>query len=62
MRYEQKELSITLETEQEIRDFWNIIAFALDWQAYAEKNQKSRMTEDELKLANFLYDLTTHKY
>ena len=51
-------LKIELESQKEIQDFWNIISFALDLQAEREKDNKSCMTEDELKLAKKLIDIT----
>jgi hypothetical protein len=51
-------LKIELENQQEIRDFWNVISFALDLHAEREKDNKSCMTEDELKLAKKLIDIT----
>lgn len=49
-------LKIELESQKEIQDFWNIISFALDLQA--ERDSKHCMTEDELKLARKLKDIT----
>lgn len=57
MRIESNGITIYLEKD-EIQDFWNIVMFALDWQGYAEKNGKSTMTENELKLANKLAEIT----
>lgn len=60
MRIVLDNLKIELENQQEIRDFWNIIMFALDLQSEREKKGEPCMTEDELKLARKLEDLT-HK-
>lgn len=62
MRIMQDNIKIELENENEITDFWNIIAFALDLQAEREKEGKPCMTEDELKMAHSLYDLTKKKW
>ena len=61
MRITQDNIKIELESEKEIEDFWNIIAFALDLQAQCDKNQETCMTEDEKKMAHKLYDLTERK-
>jgi hypothetical protein len=58
MRLVLDNLKIELENQKEIRDFWNIISFALDLQAERDKDNKSCMTEDELKLARKLKDIT----
>ena len=51
-------LKIELESQKEIQDFWNIISFALDLQVERDKDSKHCMTEDELKLARKLKDIT----
>lgn len=58
MRLVLDNLKIELENQKEIKDFWNIISFALDLQAERDKDKKSCMTEDELKLARKLKDIT----
>mgnify|MGYP003290910384 CR=1 FL=1 len=58
MRLVLDNLKIELESQQEIRDFWNIISFALDLQAERDKENKPCMTENELKLARKLRDIT----
>ena len=62
MRIRQDNITIELETQEEIDNFWNIVAFALDLQAEREKENKSCMTDDELKMAHKLYDLTKAKF
>ena len=57
MRITQDNIKIELESESEIEIFWNIIAFALDFNA-----KENRMTDEELKMARKLYDLTETKY
>jgi len=58
MKIETEELKIVLQNQCEIRDFWNIIEFALDLQAIRDKEGKSCMTEDELKMAKYLAEIT----
>lgn len=58
MNITQNNLTIELETQNEIDIFWNIIAFALDLQAERDKENKPCMTEEEKKMAHDLYDLT----
>ena len=58
MRLVFDNLKIELESQEEIQDFCNIISFALDLQAEREKDNKPCMTEDELKLAKKLKDIT----
>lgn len=60
MRLVLDNLKIELETQQEIQDFWNIVMFALDLHNERIKNGGSCMTQDELKLANKLEEIT-HK-
>ena len=62
MRIRQDNITIELESQEEIDNFWNIVAFALDLQAEREKENKSCMTNDELKMAQKLYDLTKAKF
>ena len=57
MVVESNGITIYLEKE-EIQDFWNIVMFSLDWQNYAKKNGESTMTENELKLAKELVEIT----
>ena len=58
MRVRSSGLTIEL-SEDEIGLLWNIVMFALDWQSYATKNDvASTMTEDELKLAKELEQIT----
>lgn len=54
MRLVLDNLKIELESQQEIKDFWNVIMFALDLHSRCEKEGKPCMTEDELKLAKRL--------
>lgn len=58
MRLVLDNLKIELENQQEIRDFWNIISFALDLQAERDKKGESCMNDGELKLAKKLQDIT----
>lgn len=60
MNIEYSGLKIEFTSQEEIRDFWNIIMFALDLQTQREKEGKSCMTQDELKLAKTLESIT-HK-
>ena len=60
MNVEYTSLKIEFTSEDEIKDFWNIVMFALDLQAEREKAGKPCMTESELKLANKL-EAITHK-
>lgn len=62
MRLVLDNLKIELESQKEIQDFWNIIIFALDLQAERDKAKKPCMTEDELKLANKLKDITEKSF
>jgi len=55
-------LKIELESQQEIRDFWNIVSFALDLQAERDKLNKPCMTEDELELAKKLQNITRNAW
>ena len=57
MKIESNGITIHLE-QYEIKDFWNIIMFALVWHQYAINNNESKMTESELKLASELADTT----
>ena len=61
MRFYTESLIIELQTRQEIEDFYNIIMFALDWQAYALENDKSKMLDNELKMAKELSKRTDIK-
>lgn len=47
-------LKIELENQQEIRDFWNIITFALDFHELRDAENWPCMNESELKLAKNL--------
>ena len=58
MRLVLDSLKIELESQQEIRDFWNVISFALDLQAQRDEENKPCMTESELKLAKRLQEIT----
>ena len=58
MRLVLDNLKIELENQQEIRDFWNIISFALDLQAERDEQGKPCMHESELKLAKRLQEIT----
>lgn len=51
MRIVSDHLSLELENQQEIRDLWNIVMFALDFHERCTKEGKPCMTEDEHKLA-----------
>lgn len=50
-------IDIHLEQE-EIIDFWNIIAFALDYNEQSRKNGINCMTNDEYRLAKQLEEIT----
>lgn len=58
MRLVLDSLKIELENQQEIRDFWNIIMFALDLHASREGTDEPRMTDSELALAKKLASVT----
>lgn len=60
MNVEYTNLKIEFDNENEIRDFWNIIMFALDLQAQRNKENKPCMSESELELAKKLESIT-HK-
>ena len=57
MRLVLDNLKIELENQQEIRDFWNVISFALDLQVERVTNGKPCMSKDELALAKKLKDI-----
>ena len=44
--------------QEEIIDFWNIIAFALDYHTQQETNGNICMTNDEYRLAKQLEEIT----
>lgn len=58
MRLVLDNLKIELENQQEIRDFWNVICFAIDLHAERTKKGENCMSEDELKLAKQLKEIT----
>lgn len=58
MRLVLDNLKIELENQQEIRDFWNIIMFALDLHASREGTDEPRMDDSELALAKKLASVT----
>ena len=62
MRLVLDNLKIELESQQEIREFWNIVSFALDLQAERDKLNKPCMTEDELSLARKLQSITRNAW
>lgn len=62
MRLVLDNLKIELESQQEIQDFWNIIMFAIDFHNECAKYGKSCMTEDELKLAHKLEEITNKSW
>lgn len=62
MRITQDNIKIELENNEEIVDFWNVIMFALDLHEERTRDGKSCMTDDELKLAQKLADLTKTKW
>lgn len=62
MRLVLDNLKIELETQQEIRDFWNIVSFAIDLQAERDKLNKPCMTETELELAKKLQSITRNAW
>lgn len=62
MRIRQDNITIELETQEEIDNFCNIVAFALDLHAERREKDESCMTNDELKMAHKLYDLTKTKF
>jgi len=62
MRLVLDNLKIELESQQEIRDFWNIIMFALDLHNERAKIGKPCMTENELKLAKKLEEITNDSW
>ncbi len=62
MRLVLDNLKIELESQQEIQNFWNIIMFALDLHNERTKKGESCMTEDELKLAKKLEEITNKSW
>ena len=56
MKIESNGITIYLE-QNEICDFWNIVAFALDLQDERDKEQRPCMTDDELRLARKLHKI-----
>lgn len=60
MNVEYTSLKIEFESEEEIKDFWNVVMFALDLHSERQKEGRSCMTESELALANKL-ETITHK-
>ena len=62
MRIRQDNITIELENQEEIDNFWNIVAFALDLHAERREKDESCMTDDELKMAHKLYDLTKARF
>ena len=57
MKVTKNNMTIELKDEDEIITFWNIICFALDYNAEA-----NRMTDAELKMAKYLRDQTEPTY
>lgn len=55
-------LKIELESQQEVEDFYNIIAFALDLQEERNKKFESCMTKSELDLAVRLKIITEKSF
>ena len=62
MIYNTNYLTIELENEHEIEDFYNVIMFALDLQAERDKEKLPCMSADELRLANKLVEITKKRY
>lgn len=62
MRLVLDNLKIELENQQEIRDFWNVVSFALDLQAQRDEENKPCMTESEFKLAKKLQEITRNSW
>lgn len=62
MRVVLDNLKIELENQEEIRDFWNVIMFALDLHAERQKEGKSCMCDSELKLAKELERITNKSW
>lgn len=58
MRLVLDNLKIELENSDEIREFWNVIMFALDLHSERTKKGEPCMTESELKLAKKLEEIT----
>lgn len=62
MRLVLDNLKIELESQQEIQNFWNIVMFALDLHSERIEKGESCMTEDELKLAKKLEEITNKSW
>ena len=60
MRLILSNLQIELESQEEIKDFWNVIMFALDLHTEKTKKGEPCMTQDKLELAKKLEEIT-HK-
>ena len=72
MNYKKEKITITLEDE-DVDNFWDIIMFALDWNAQATQNNLSNrkdgsskvmttMSEDVKKLADKLEEISRPSY
>lgn len=58
MRLILSNLTIELDSQEEIRNFWNVIMFALDLHAEKTKKGEVCMSQDELSLAQKLEKIT----
>lgn len=61
MTIKNKGLTIELENENEIEIFWNVVAFALDLHNERIGKGKSCMSDEELQMANRLFNATKEK-
>lgn len=60
MTYEKNKITIILE-DSEVKDFWDIISYALDYDNIAKKSKPGsyvQMTESQIKLAEKLELIT----
>lgn len=58
----QNNITIDLENEDEIRHFWNIVMFAIEHHKEKAEKGEPLMTDDELKMAKKLVDVTEKKW
>lgn len=64
MTYEKEKITISLE-DDEVNDFWDIIMFALDYNAAAKKKKPGEcgiMSESQEKLAHKLEEISRPYY
>lgn len=62
MRIIREQITIKLDNEQEVDDFWNVIMFALDLHNERTKKGEICMTDSEYRLANDLAETVKQYY